>query len=930
MITEEEVAEATGEDNEEVNKYKKRPPTYYNYNSYLSMKKLLFILFFFSSFIALAQSVKVEGSIKDSIGNSLELANVIAFSKGTNKVKSYSITNSKGHYKLNLPTDSIYTFRISYIGFITQTDELSIPLNSSDIIKDYILKPENNQLDDVELTFEMPVTIKGDTIVYNSDSFTNGSERKLEDILKKLPGVEITDDGEIEIEGKTVSKVMVEGKDFFDGDSKIASKNIPSNAVDKIEVLRNYNEVTPVRGLGDDSDNIAINIRLKEGKKKFWFGEITAGIGTNDGYLVHPKLFYYSPKTSINIITDFNNVGEIPFTRQDYFRFSGGFRNMMSRSGTNFSIGSNSLGFSTAQNNMAREIISKFGALNFSYNPKETLTISGFSIFNESDIDMLTQSRIDNIVTGNIEDRTIATQQKTQLGLLKLSLNYIPNANTHFDYDIFAKVSKQTEEELINSQIDDNEENIINKQSQKPTSVNQNIDYYKVLNDKNIISVEAQHLYQDENPFLNFVRGTQPFESIIPTIPQEFYDISQTKNIISNKLDAKFDYYFILNKKSNINITLGSSFSQQNFDSSIFQLLDNGNQIDFDETELNNDVEYNFTDVFIGVHYKAITGKFTFTPGLTFHNYITNNRQLGSSVKNSDFNITPDLSIIFKLKQSETLRFNYGMTRQYTDVNKLAEGYVFQNFNTLFGGNRNLESALYNQFRLDYFNFSMFNFTNINASINYSRKTNAIKNISDFIGYNQTINSPYNSNLADETFSGSVRYGRQFGKFKLNLRANLNYQKLNGIVNDQPNESDSFTQNYRLSFGTNFKTAPNLEIGYSKTFNQYRSTNTSNDYTTDRPFAELDIIFLKHFTFVADYSYYNYSDGSNTIDNSYSFLNASLYFQKKDSKWEFILSGKNLTDNQSINRDSFNENYTSTSRYLVQPRRLLVTVKYNL
>ena len=129
------------------------------------MKKPFLILFFLSSFVALAQSIKVEGSIKDSLGNPLELANVIAFLKGTNKVKSYSITNSKGHYKLNLPTDSIYSFRISYIGFITQTDELSIPLNSPDIIKDYILKSENNQLDDVELTFEMPVTIKGDTIV---------------------------------------------------------------------------------------------------------------------------------------------------------------------------------------------------------------------------------------------------------------------------------------------------------------------------------------------------------------------------------------------------------------------------------------------------------------------------------------------------------------------------------------------------------------------------------------------------------------------------------------------------------------------------------------------------------------------------------------------------------------------------------------------
>ncbi len=894
------------------------------------MKIPFLLLFVFSTYISFAQNVKLEGTIKDSIGNPLELANVIAFVKGTSKVEAYSITNDKGSYKLVLPVNATYSLRVSYIGFETQTDEITISDKAADIRKDFNLIEEENTLDNVELTFEMPVTIRGDTIVYNADSFTNGTEKKLEDILKKLPGIEINENGEIEIEGKTVSKVMIEGKDFFDGDSKIASQNIPANAVDKIEVLRNYNEVSPIRGIGDDSDNIAINIKLKEGKKNFWFGEITAGLGTDEGYLVHPKLFYYSPKTSINIITDFNNIGEVPFTRQDYFRFSGGFRNMMRRSGTSFNVGSNGLGFSLVQNDMAREIVSKFGALNFSYNPKKSLTISGFSIFNESEVDMLTQSRIDNIVTETIEDRTNLTRQKTQLGMLKLSLNYIPNADTHFDYDVFMKTSKQTEKEVINSIVNNIDENIVNKQSQKPTSVNQNLNYYKVLNDKNIFSVEIQHLYQNENPFLNFLRDSQPFQNIIPTIPQDIYDISQEKDIVTNKLDSKLEYYFILNKKSNLNLTFGTSFSQQKFNSGIFQILSNDTRIDFDETDLINDVRYNFTDLFFGLHYKVVTGKFTFTPGITIHNYMTKDQQLDTTIKNSEFNITPDLAIIFKLKQSETLRFNYSMTRDYTDINKLSEAYVFQNFNSLFGGERNLESALYNRIRLDYFSFSMFNFTNINASISYSKKMNAVKNISDFVGYNQTISTPYNSNLADETASANGRYGRRFGKFKVNARINLNYSKLNGIVNNSPNVSESFTHNYRLSFATNFKTAPNLEIGYAKTFNQYHSTRTKNEYTTDRPFAELDIIFLKSFTFVADYSYYNYSDADDTIQNNYSFLNASLYFQKPDSKWEFILSGKNLTDNKSINRDSFNENFTSTSRYLVQQRRYMFTIKYNL
>ncbi|PHR71189.1 MAG: TonB-dependent receptor [Lutibacter sp.] len=894
------------------------------------MKKIIFACLFLTSIVAFSQTVKLEGTIKDSIGNPLELANVIALVKGTSKVESYSITNDKGRYRLILPSNVTYSLRISYIGFETFNEEVSIADNALDITKDITLKEEGNTLDAVELTFEMPVTIKGDTIVYNSDSFTNGTEKKLEDILKKLPGVEINEDGQIEVEGKQVQKVMVEGKDFFDGDSKLASKNIPANAIDKIEVLKNYNEVGPMRGVGDDSDNIAINIRLKEGKKNFWFGEITAGVGTEDGYLAHPKLFYYSPKTSINIITDVNNIGEVPFTFRDYFKFTGGFRNMMRKGGTSFNISSNGLGFSMTQNNMAKDIVSRFGAFNFSYSPKKSLTFSGFSILNDSETELFTENNINNIVTSTVEDRTTSTLQRTKLAMLKLSANYVPNESTHFDYDVFIKKSKETEYENINSIISLNFEDIENRKTQKPSSINQNLNYYKVVDDKNIFSVEMQHLYQNENPLLNLVRSSQPFETVIPTSQENLYDLSQQKDISTNKFDGKVDYYYILNKKSNLNFTLGSTLSKQNFDSNIFQILDDNSQLDFADVTLNNDVTYNFSDVFLGLHYKAVSGKFTFTPGFSVHSYTTKDQQLGTTNKNSDFNIVPDLSIQVKLKQSENIRFNYSMSREYTDVNKLAEGYIFNNFNSLSEGNRNLESALYNTFSLSYFSFSMFNFTNINASINYSKKTNDIKSRTNFIGLNQTSSEPFNSNLADETWSARGRYGRRFGKFKINARANFGFSKFNGFVNNQPNISESFTQTYTGSIATNFKKAPNLEIGYTKIFNDYKSSLNDNKYTTDKPFAKLDIVFLKDFSFVTDYSYYNYKDDNNSVKNTYSFLDTSLYYQKKDSKWEFIISGKNLTDNASINRDNFSENSTSSSSYFVQPKRYMFTVKYNL
>ncbi|MCB0447116.1 MAG: carboxypeptidase-like regulatory domain-containing protein, partial [Gelidibacter sp.] len=413
------------------------------------MKKLTILMLLLAASQSFAQ-IKLEGVVKDSIGAPLELANVIAINEATKTLESYAITNDQGRFKLALTKNTTYKIQVSYIGM--KTFEETVSTKETDIDKNFTLK-EDNSLDEITLTYEMPVTIKGDTIIYNADSFKNGSERKLEDVLKKLPGVEVNADGEIEIEGKKVSKVMVDGKDFFDGDTKLATKNIPSNAVDKVQVLKNYAEVGQLSGVTNNQDNIAINIKLKEGKKNFWFGNITAGGGVADDntlYLAQPKLFYYSPKYSINIIGDLNNIGEVAFTRRDYFNFSGGFRAPSSQSGTNISLGNNDLGFLSLQNNRAKDINTKFAAANFSYSPKKTLDISGFAIFSNSKTELQENSSVqytDQSLNIPDEDTQSNTTQRSNLGMLKFSTKYKPNTNNQLDYDIIGRVSKESQDQ---------------------------------------------------------------------------------------------------------------------------------------------------------------------------------------------------------------------------------------------------------------------------------------------------------------------------------------------------------------------------------------------------------------------------------------------------------------------------------------------------
>ncbi|MEG3658085.1 carboxypeptidase regulatory-like domain-containing protein [Arenibacter palladensis] len=894
----------------------------YNKNVY----SVLVAIFAFTT--AFGQEITLTGTVKDSTGVGVDMANVIAINTETKALESYGITNHSGLYKLNLKAGANFNVRVSYLGF--KTEEFSFTAPTNDVNKDIVLHEQTNQLDEVEVTYEMPVSVKGDTIVYNTDSFVTGTEKKLKDVLANLPGVEINDDGQIEVEGKQVTKVMVEGKDFFDGDSKLAAENIPANALDKIEVLRNFNEVTQMKGLTNDNDNVALNIKLKEGKKRFWFGEITAGFGTNDSYLAHPKLFYYSPDYSINIITDLNNIGEAPFNRRDYQNFTGGFRNLGSSSGSSIDIGGDGLGLSSLQNNRAKNIDTKFAAVNFSYSPKENWDLSGFGIYSYTGTIMENQTRRVYISSNETEDATTSTDQTAHLGLAKFSSLYKPNDRFQFDYDILLKQSDDDEVENVIS-ISTITDEITETKKQKPISVSQNANiYYTTLNAKNIFAFEAQHIYQDEDPFYNAIRDNFAFIDIFPVDEdQSIYNLNQGKNTITNKVDAKLDYYWVTGQKSNLNFTLGTTQSHQNFNSGIFQILDGGAPLTFTDSEFNNDVTYNVSDLYLGFHYKVIAGIFTFNPGVTLHQYSTKNEQLGTTVEDNLTALLPDLYINAQLKKSENIRFNYRVSRSFTDVNSFAEAYVLNNYNSVYSGNRDLESALNHNLSLNFFSFNMFNFTNIFGNVTYTKRIDALKSSSEIIGINR-IGTTINSNLEDESLSANGRYQRTFGKIKASVGANVSWSATNNIVDLEPRRSESFTQNYTSSLATNFRNAPNLEVGYRYNVNNYDNGGRNTTFYTNQPYAKFDANFLKSFIFTLDYDYYKYMDKDNTIDNTYSFLEGNLSYQKNGSPWEFGIKGTNLLGTDTLNRDSTNELFFTTSAYFIQPRYILFTVKYDL
>ena len=915
------------------------------------IKKLFVVLLFAISYFTTAQNIKLEGIVQDTIGNPLEMANVMVINQETKAMDGYAISNEQGKFQISLKANSTYQIKVSFLGY--QPLNIELITGTENIRKVLALKEGGMMLDGVEVVQEMPVSISGDTIIYNADSFKTGTEQKLEDILKKLPGVQVNEDGEIEVEGRKVTQLLVEGKKFFEGDTKIGSKNIPSDAVDKVQVLRNFNEVSQLKGLENNEENIAINIKLKKGKDKFWFGDILVGGGPDERFVINPKIFYYSPKTTVNIISNFNNIGEVPFSIRDFFRLTGGARNTIARSGTNIGISSNSLGISTTQNDRALEIDNKFGAVNLTQEITKKWNVSGFGVISSNKTLTSTNSNFgifqpNSSELQTIEDRTDVSDLRNNLAVFKFGSKYKKSTDFQLDYDATVRRSNQSEDNIVNTQSTifaesgniDRTNNIVSFKEQDPIAFEQSLNMFWTKDDKNTFVLEVQHLYQDEDPFYNPSLLEDPFPGIGFQSGQSRYDIRQERFVKTNKVDAKADYYYTINNKSILNVTLGNTNSYQTYNSSIFQLLDNGTLYqlpDNGDLIFDNDVQYGFNDAYLGVHYKFTVGKkLTFNPGVNFHQFNIYNDQLNSRVRDDFFRILPDVFAQWQIKKSESLTYNYRMSNFFNDVNALVEGFTLNNFNSLSAGNRFIDNALQQNHSLRYSKYNLFNYTTIFGVLNYNRTTDPVVNRSFFNGISQ-ISERVNGDFSNESISGTFSYQRSFLKYyKASASTNVTWSKNNQLFvnpSDPTNPSSDFSRNienwnqfYRVSFGTQFQKLPNLEAAYTINI----SENPSAVFTTHSPSITLDYRIIEGLALTSTYTYNDFRSRDGNINNTFDLLTASINYRKKDSKLEYRISGTNLLNTKSINRDSFNIVSFSSSQYFVQPRYLIFSLKYNL
>ena len=273
------------------------------------MKKII-LCFFLAPHFLFAQTT-LTGIVKDEKRNPVPFANVFLKPDNNQAIVGYGQSDEKGNYLIR--TGKTGKIWINFSALSYKTVRLSVELTDSTriITKNATMVFEPIAINEVIVSADKSMVIKKDTIVFNVKAFAKGTERVLEDLLKKIPGLTVSADGTIKVGNRDIEKIMIDGDDFFEKGYRILSKNMPAYPIEKVEVYQHYSNNKLLKGI-ESSDKVALNLKLDDKSKRLWFGNISAGLDPTNGkwYEGNSNLMNFGKKNKFYAIASLNNTGE--------------------------------------------------------------------------------------------------------------------------------------------------------------------------------------------------------------------------------------------------------------------------------------------------------------------------------------------------------------------------------------------------------------------------------------------------------------------------------------------------------------------------------------------------------------------------------------------------------------------------------------------
>jgi hypothetical protein len=887
---------------------------------------------------AFGQNWSLTGRLFDDRAEPLVSGTVVLLNPADSTMEFFGVTNAQGMFEIRKIKEGSYLLQASFIGFQTFYHLLTIPRTEGEDVGDIVMRPLPVDLEGAEVVGEaVPLQIHGDTVIYNAAAFKTRPDAMTEELLKKLPGVEIDRAGNIKALGEDVKTVYVDGKEFFGSDPTVATRNIPADAINKVKVYDKKSDESEFTGIDDGTRMKTVNLELKEEKKQGVFGDVMAGYGSGQHYKANGKVYRFTDKIQIAGLGMINNVNEYGFSFSDYLDFSGGISAMTGGGGSaKISMGGDNafpINFGQPVDGLAT---SGAGGLNLSYSTDRHNRTYISYLINGSNKDLEqwtgTERYTDKgtyTTSDRIEQNTGDLAHSFNFGLrrrIDSTHNLIFSGNVGLMYNDLTRLQEtenRTGEELVSNQFSNRGE-----QSDRIIG-NLSGTYFRMVGkNKSVLKFSAEG---------GFSKGLDQ----VQTDNQTYYVTDHEQDLVRQYQDNQTDqatlsmlaaYTMKIGKGLYLDpvVRLGGTLEQLD---RLQGPLENG-RIPVDSVSPAFDQDYRW--IRPGFNFRWNTKKSQLSIGIMGEFGSLENRlnELPYPVEELLYFI-PTFSWDYSAASGRKFNLYYAASVNTPTVNQLLPVVNELNPLNIYYGNPSLRPEYNHTAMIHWLIFDQFSFTSLMMALSggYTRdKINWSTMVTDDLVQISTLSNmdwDYNSSLNFD-FSTPIR---KLG-IKINLDAEGSWNRGQGLVNEVNNIYNTFSHRYSLSADNRKKKLWDVEsgVGMTRTNTWYDIQESLNNRYFDLYwFADVRVTPNEkwHLEVTADVTSYSDLEGGNAIRVPLLRAEASRFFLAHN-RGVLTLSVYDLLDrNQNVERIS-ELNYLRETRSNTMGRYVMLTFKYRL